>query len=332
MKWIKPFFAILPTMLLMNGLVFAQDTTFTVTSTGNVGIGTTNPQQKLHVMGVSRFNVRSDSYIDLSTPGGWPGIIAITPAGHRRDIIFDDDQAPGGGGIRLLTSSSSSPSGAANGITLDENGHVGIGTNFPDGNLDIDFGGTGSLVAGTPVGEGPGWLFFAPNGHRRDLNVFNGGMVFRVGTGTNAPPIRMIIGENGNVGIGMNNVPNNILAVAQGSSTNPIADAWTTYSSRRWKTNIKTLEGALDKVKRLRGVTFDWKANGKHDIGLIAEEVGAVIPEVVAYEKNGKDAKSVDYGRLVSVLIEAVKEQQQAIETLTARVADLEGDYHLTNR
>ena len=57
---------------------------------------------------------------------------------------------------------------------------------------------------------------------------------------------------------------------------------------------------------------FRWKADGKHDIGLIAEEVGEVIPEVVAYEENGKDAKSVDYARLVAVLIEAVKEQQVA--------------------
>ena len=52
------------------------------------------------------------------------------------------------------------------------------------------------------------------------------------------------------------------------------------------------------------------KAGSKHDIGLIAEEVGEVVPEVVAYEENGVDAKGVDYARLTAVLIEAVKEQQ----------------------
>jgi hypothetical protein len=77
-------------------------------------------------------------------------------------------------------------------------------------------------------------------------------------------------------------------------------------------------------VERLRGVSFDWRNDGKHDIGLIAEEVGQVVPEVVAYEANGQDAKSVDYARLVSVLIEAVKEQQHTIEGLELRVSQLE--------
>ena len=56
------------------------------------------------------------------------------------------------------------------------------------------------------------------------------------------------------------------------------------------------------------------KANGKHEIGVIAEEVGAVVPEVVTYEKNGVDARSVDYTRLTALLIEAVKQQQREID------------------
>ena len=76
-------------------------------------------------------------------------------------------------------------------------------------------------------------------------------------------------------------------------------------------------------MNRLRGVSYDWKANGKHDIGLIAEEVGEVIPEVVAYEQNGKDAKSIDYARLVAVLIEANKELQKEIEQQKITIEDL---------
>ncbi|MCK4353392.1 tail fiber domain-containing protein [candidate division WOR-3 bacterium] len=121
------------------------------------------------------------------------------------------------------------------------------------------------------------------------------------------------------VGIGMAS-PGNILTVKQTSTTDPIADGWTVYSSRRWKTNIEPIPGALEKVKQLRGVYFDWKENGKHDMGMIAEEVGEVIPEVVAYEENGEDAKSIDYARLVSVLVEAVKEQQVEIETLKSEI------------
>ncbi len=115
----------------------------------------------------------------------------------------------------------------------------------------------------------------------------------------------------------------NILTVAQGSLTDPIADAWTTYSSRRWKKNIEPIQGAVDKVKKLRGVEYDWKASDKHDIGLIAEEVGEVIPEVVVYEENGVDAKSVDYPRLVALLIQALKEQQVTIESQQGQIDGL---------
>jgi hypothetical protein len=295
-------------------------------SIGNVSIGTLNPdpQYILHVAGLARFDLPTGQ-VNISTPGGWPGIIAITPAGHRRDIIFDD-QSPGGGGIRLLTSSSSSAPTAVNGITIDEDGEVGIGTGFPTAKLDIDFGATGAIKAGTPLGQGPGWIMMAPNGHRRDVVAGN---AFYIGVSktSGAANTHFIIDEDGYVGIGLPGTkPGNILTIVQGSTTDPIADAWTTYSSKRWKTNIQPIENALDKVQRLRGVTFDWKKDGKHDIGLVAEEVGQVIPEVVAFESNKKDAKSVDYSRLVALLIEAVKAQQKEIESLKATVESLRSE------
>lgn len=71
-------------------------------------------------------------------------------------------------------------------------------------------------------------------------------------------------------------------------------------------------------MERLRGVSYDLKANGKHEIGVMAEEVGAVVPEVVQWEKNGKDAQGVDYSRLTALLIEAVKQQQREIQQQNA--------------
>ena len=136
----------------------------------------------------------------------------------------------------------------------------------------------------------------------------------------NAHPITTF--PSGNVGIGTTQ-PENLLTVARSSTTDPIADAWTTYSSKRWKANIKPINAALEKVQRLRGVSFDWQDDGKHDIGLIAEEVGEVVPEVVVYEENGQDAKSINYDRLVAVLIEAVKEQQQVIENQNTELAEI---------
>jgi trimeric autotransporter adhesin len=113
------------------------------------------------------------------------------------------------------------------------------------------------------------------------------------------------------VGIGTT-TPSSILTVARGAG-HPVSDSWETYSSLRWKTNIQTLPNALAKVEHLRGVSYDQKDSGKHEVGVIAEEVGKVVPEVVTYEDNGKDARGVDYSRLTALLIEAVKQQQKQI-------------------
>ena len=114
------------------------------------------------------------------------------------------------------------------------------------------------------------------------------------------------------VGIGTA-TPANVFTIAQGAGP-AVSDGWNVYSSRRWKTNIETLHGALGKVEQLRGVSYELKANGKHEVGVIAEEIGAVVPEVVTWDQNGKDAQSVDYSRLTALLIEATKEQQALIE------------------
>ena len=156
-----------------------------------------------------------------------------------------------------------------------------------------------------------------------DAAVDKGRLRFFTGTAGSLSQ-SMVIDKDGNVGIGTTS-PANLLTVQQTSATDPIADAWTVYSSRRWKTNVQTLKDPIGKVKRLRGVSYQWKADGKRDVGLIAEEVGEVIPEVVAYEENGRDAKSVDYARLVAVLIEAVKEQQKEIEALKKQLSAISG-------
>jgi hypothetical protein len=124
----------------------------------------------------------------------------------------------------------------------------------------------------------------------------------------------------GRVGIGTGLfIPTNLLTLVQGGGP-AIADAWDTYSSRRWKTNIQPLQNALGKIEQLRGVSYDLKESGKHEIGVIAEEVGAVVPEVVSFEQNGKDARGVDYSRLTALLIEAVKQQQREIRDLKSEL------------
>ena len=87
-------------------------------------------------------------------------------------------------------------------------------------------------------------------------------------------------------------------------------------SSRRWKTNIRNIPNPLDKLNHLRGVYVNWSPayGGGHDLGFIAEEVGAVLPEIVSFEENGIDAIGVDYGRMTPLLVEAVKALQELYE------------------
>jgi len=86
----------------------------------------------------------------------------------------------------------------------------------------------------------------------------------------------------------------------------------TATSDERLKTNIKTIDNALEKVLSIRGVEYDRIDLEEHQIGVIAQEIEKIIPEVV----YGDETKSVAYGNLVGLLIEAIKEQQERIEKL----------------
>ena len=89
----------------------------------------------------------------------------------------------------------------------------------------------------------------------------------------------------------------------------------TAFSDATLKTEINTINDALGTVGKLRGVSYKWLKDGKPSIGVIAQEVEEVIPEVVhTTEYEGKNVKSVDYGKLVGVLIEAVKELKTQLD------------------
>ena len=88
-------------------------------------------------------------------------------------------------------------------------------------------------------------------------------------------------------------------------------------SSIRFKTEVETITTAQSLIAQLRGVRFRWAADGRPDVGLIAEEVARVLPELVTYESDGTTVQGLRYAPLVAVLIEAAKDQQAALETAT---------------
>ena len=91
-------------------------------------------------------------------------------------------------------------------------------------------------------------------------------------------------------------------------------DNVTAYSDERLKDNIETLEDGLDKVEQLRGVTYT--RDERENIGVIAQEVEKILPEIVLTADDEMGTKSVDYSRLTAVLIEAVKELSVKVKEL----------------
>jgi hypothetical protein len=87
----------------------------------------------------------------------------------------------------------------------------------------------------------------------------------------------------------------------------------TSSSDATLKYDINTYENALDIIKSLRGVSFKWKDNNQKNVGLVAQEVEEILPEVVI---SSSGLKSINYSSIVGVLVEAIKEQQTQIEEL----------------
>jgi hypothetical protein len=135
-------------------------------------------------------------------------------------------------------------------------------------------------------------------------------------TGTASQPLQVTGNAyiSGGLGVGVtsNSTVGNIV----------VSGTVTANSDERLKTNIKPLENALEKVLALRGVEYDRIDNGEHQIGLIAQEVEKIVPEIVYPKGPAPDyeRKSVAYANLIALLIEAIKEQNIEIQKLKEKI------------
>lgn len=169
----------------------------------------------------------------------------------------------------------------------------------------------------SPVGSRYDWIIdqYGTTSSDARIRIFNTSEAFGIS-----------ILENGNVGMGTAS-PSVRLQVNGDIIANSIAGS----SDIRYKTNIRPVENALDKVKSLRGVYFNWNQKAypskefsdKTEIGFIAQEVEKIVPEVVYKDKSKEEYRSVKYDKLVALLVEAIKEQQKQIDSLTIKVNKL---------
>jgi len=133
----------------------------------------------------------------------------------------------------------------------------------------------------------------------------------------------LVVRTTSGIGVGVENsdITHAITLPNNNNSTGQIkANAFVSYSSQRYKKDIQVLNNPMDVLNKINGVSFKWKDTDRLDYGFIAEDVGKVLPNIVAWENNEKDAQGMDYLKIISFLVEAVKNQQKEIDQLKQNV------------
>ena len=268
------------------------------------------------------------------------GVAATIPGGENNLALGDYSLAAGqhalaghsGSFVWADTTSGVFGSSAVNQFLIRASGGVGIGTSNPGMQLDVagrtrirDGGGAAGVWFNTAHSSGAGGV--------ADICLFGVVDATRVGFYGNDPRGTLGWGltfdtYDGNVGIGTGTTYPSYKLQVNGSVAG--VGPYTDTSDARYKTNVATIQDALELVERLRGVRYDWRrtefpslnfASGRQ-LGFIAQEVKAVLPEAVSVDKDG--IHSVAYSRVIPVLVEAVKEQQQQLRARDEQLGALQ--------
>jgi|GEM_PF-1703757 len=299
----------------------------------NVGIGTTTPGGKFDLVGVN--SGHQFRFVDISTADNKPVFSFIDKSDytHPATNFYIQD---GDNDNDRLTFDFRGHNGANQIIAGTSSGFVGIGTTTPTTKLDID-GPIRVKQGKIPLGDHPGAIQIDNNAGGYSVirfvegNTQNATIHYFSKSYPTEAVYKGTLNLDGANGISLGNYNNPALFVRQTSDTavgigitNPLhklhvngqvkADNVTTTSDSRYKTNITPIDSSLLKILALKGVYYNWDIakwpsknfSDKKQIGLIAQEVEKIIPEVVTTDKEGY--KSLSYDKLTAVLINALED------------------------
>jgi len=283
-----------------------------------VGIGTTNPNSKLSINGdgfegTSLYAEVSASdgkaiYGKATADGKYGGYFEA--AGNLAKAVYGVSTSVNGGGHGGSFKSEGASGRGVVGVTSNEN------ADYTTGGLFVSHGRKGIGAHGIAIREVDGTNFGGFFTAAGSSGVGVRGEATNSSSETNYGGWFKAEGTGGGTGVYAWGAVYDFYA--DGPGTN-----YGSSSSRRWKKDIIVIDHPLDKVNALRGVYYNWdeEHGGNHDLGMIAEEVGEVLPEIVDYEKNGIDAIGMDYSKLTPLLVEAIKELNNKVELLTLQNA-----------
>jgi hypothetical protein len=290
----------------------------------NVGIGTTQPASKFHMMrsdngaapgqrfnDAAIFENNGNVFLQLhGSEGGEKSINFAKPSnGADGAIKYNYTNVPNGFGFWV--------DGNQFKVAIDQLGRIGVLDNTPNTEVDVfgDMHASDGLKLGTTLYPFPEALLAIDN---REL----------------APWFDLIraIDQYGQDVFILNDSGRTYRLDVAGAVH---ASSFPTSSDARLKSNISQLTEVLDKLEKIRGVSFDWneeyaamgRATGHREIGVIAQEVEGVFPELVT-TWGTENYRAVDYGRLTAVLLEAIKElraeKDAQIAALSSEIASLQ--------
>jgi hypothetical protein len=321
-----------------------------VKSGGNVGIGTTSPSAKLDVRGNSLFyNSSADTYLRIQGNSSYDPVLelksdqgGIASEGFQMwyvnnvgDVHFATTYNNDAASMHFYTRTGGDKSTSNERLTILGGGNVGIGTTSPGSLLHVNGRSyIGTMTAYAPAVHIRGAYYGGPRlqvyGLDADANAWMG-----LGTDMDggAYSLSVYYPTNAASAVVFGKYDGTASQFGGFTATARLSNAgtWTVAgdvvaygspSDITLKTNIKPIQGALEIITKLQGVSFTWKedtemskmTNLKDDIGFIAQEVQKIIPDLV--RKNDNGLLSLRDKGITALLVEAIKEQQRQIDEL----------------
>ena len=270
-----------------------------ITGTGNVGIGTFSPTQKLDIDGKIRIRGGSPAAGKVLTSS------ADGTASWENSPVLGSQWSTSGIGI----------------VNANPTSSVHIKTTAPEP-LRME-GGNGMYVTIYETGSYKGYIG-SFSGGADDVDFGTGlGSAAKTHLVTSATP-RLTVDATGKVGIGTQ-TPTQPLQMNSGAFCS-VAGTWTNASDRRLKKNISTLSYGLKEVMQLKPVAYNMNINDEKQVGFIAQDVQKIVPELISGTEGDLskgENLGMSYGNLTAILTKAIQEQQAMIEELKKEVAAL---------